>query len=54
MRHKITIKKFFIIDFTYGYGELSKGQYRLVKDDLRKSVSHDSSAYSVYAEFEIL
>ena len=42
------------VDFTYGYGELSKGQYRLVKDDLRKSVSHDSSAYSVYAEFEIL
>ncbi|MBR2240414.1 MAG: hypothetical protein IJ890_03400 [Clostridia bacterium] len=42
------------IDFTYGYGELSNGQYRLVKDDLRKSVSHDSRAYSVYAEFEIL
>lgn len=42
------------IDFTYGYGELSKGQYRLVKDDLRKSVSHESRTYSVYAEFEIL
>lgn len=42
------------IDFTYGYGELSKGQYRLVKDDLRKSVSPDSRTYSVYAEFEIL
>lgn len=42
------------IDFTYGYGELSNGQYRLVKDDLRKSVSHDSRAYSVYTEFEIL
>ncbi len=42
------------IDFTYGYGELSKGQYRLVKQDIRKSVSSDSRAYSVYAEFEIL
>lgn len=42
------------IDFTYGYGELSKGQYRLVKEDLRKSVSPDSRAYSIYAEFEII
>ena len=44
------------IDFTYGYGELSKGQYRLVKKVFKeKDIPVDETKYQyVYVEFEIL
>lgn len=44
------------IDFTYGYGELSKGEYRLVKKVFKQDdVPIDETKYQyVYAEFEIL
>ena len=41
------------IDWSLGYGELKSGTYRLVKNDLRKSNSPDSRAYTVYGEFDI-
>lgn len=41
------------IDWSLGYGELKSGSYRLVKNDLRKSVSPESRTYTVYAEFDI-
>ncbi len=41
------------IDWYLGYGELKSGTYRLVKNDLRKSNSPDSRAYTVYGEFDI-
>lgn len=43
------------IDFTYGYGELIKGKYRLVKKVFKEvNVSGDEINYKyVYAEFEI-
>ena len=41
------------INWSLGYGELKSGTYRLAKHDLRKSVSPDSRAYSIYAEFDI-
>ena len=41
------------IDWSFGYGELKSGTYRLVKSDLRKANSPESRAYSVYAEFDI-
>lgn len=44
------------IDFTYGYGELSKGQYRLVKKVFKENDTPvDETKYQyVYVEFEIL
>ena len=36
-----------------GYGVLKDGEYRLVKTNFRKTLSPDSRAYSVYAEFEV-
>ena len=44
------------IDFTYGYGELPKGKYRLVKKVFKQNdVPIDDIKYRyVYAEFEIL
>ena len=44
------------IDFSYGYGELSKGKYRLVKKVFRESDTPiDETKYqNVYEEFEIL
>ena len=41
------------INWSFGYGELKSGTYRLVKSDLRKANSPESRAYSVYAEFDI-
>ena len=41
------------INWSFGYGELKSGTYRLVKSDLRKTNSPESRAYSVYAEFDI-
>ena len=43
------------IDFTYGYGKLSKGRYRLVKKVFKESdVPVDESKYQrVYVEFEV-
>ena len=44
------------IDYTYGYGELSKGEYRLVKKVFKeKDIPIDETKYQyIYAEFEIL
>lgn len=44
------------IDFTYGYGELEKGEYRLVKKVFKENdVPIDETKYQyVYVEFEIL
>ena len=41
------------INWSFGYGELKRGTYRIVKNDLRKSKSYESRTYTVYAEFEI-
>ena len=41
------------IDWSLEYGELKSGTYRLVKSDLRKTNSHESRSYSIYAEFDI-
>ena len=43
------------IDFSYGYGELEKGEYRLVKKVFKEEkVSGDETKFKyVYAEFEI-
>lgn len=41
------------IDWSFGYGELKSGTYRIVKNDLRKSKSPESRTYAVYAEFDI-
>ena len=41
------------INWSFGYGELKSGTYRLVKSDLRKANSPESRAYSIYAEFDI-
>lgn len=50
---KSSEEKELYIDWSLGYGELKSGTYRLVKSDLRKSNSHESRAYTVYAEFDI-
>lgn len=44
------------IDFSYGYGELSKGKYRLVKKVFKENDTPiDETKYqNIYAEFEIL
>lgn len=44
------------IDFTYGYGELSKGQYRLVKKVFKENdITVDETKYQyIYSEFEII
>ena len=44
------------IDFTYGYGELTRGQYRLVKKVFKENDTPvDETKYQyVYVEFEIL
>ena len=41
------------INWSFGYGELEGGKYRLVKHNIRKSNSPDSRSYHVYVEFEI-
>ena len=41
------------INWSLGYGELSSGKYRLVKNNFRKNNSPYSKLYGVYAEFEI-
>jgi len=41
------------INWSYVYGRLKSGTYRLVKHDLRKANSSDSRAYTIYAEFDI-
>ena len=41
------------IDWSLEYGELQRGTYRLVKNDLRKSNSPESRTYTLYAEFDI-
>ena len=41
------------INWSLDYGELKRGTYRLVKNDLRKSNSAESRTYTVYAEFDI-
>ena len=43
------------IDWSYGYGELSKGQYRLVKKAFMKESkpTDDSDIVYLYSEFEI-
>lgn len=41
------------INWSYGYGNLKSGTYRLVKNDLRKAKSPDSRVYTIYAEFDI-
>ena len=41
------------IDWSLGYGELKRGTYRIVKNDLRKSKSPESRTYTLYAEFDI-
>ena len=41
------------INWSYGYGELKSGTYRLVKSDIRKSKSSESRTYTVYAEIYI-
>ena len=46
-------KKEININWSLGYGELKSGTYRLVKNDIRKSNSPDSRAYTAYAEFDI-
>ena len=46
-------EKELIIDWSLGYGELTSGRYRIVKNSFRKKNSPESRSYSVYAEFEI-
>lgn len=41
------------INWSLGYGKLTSGTYRLVKNDIRKSNSSESRTYTVYAEFDI-
>ena len=41
------------IDWSLGYGELTSGTYRLVKNSFRKKNSPYSKLYGVHAEFEI-
>lgn len=41
------------INWSYGYGELKSGTYRLVKNSFRKNNSPESRTYTVYAEFDI-
>ena len=41
------------INWSFGYGELKSGTYRLVKNSFRKNNSSESRTYTVYAEFEI-
>lgn len=50
---KVNEKRELNIKWSLGYGELKSGKYRLVKHDLRKSVSFESRAYSISAEFSI-
>ena len=50
---KVNEKKEINIKWSLGYGKLKSGKYRLVKHDLRKSVSPESRAYSISAEFSI-
>lgn len=41
------------INWSFGYGKLKSGTYRLVKSDIRKLNSPDSRAYTIYAKFYI-
>jgi hypothetical protein len=41
------------INWSFGYGELKSGTYRLVKNNFRKNNSPESRAYTVYAEFDV-
>ena len=41
------------INWSFGYGELKSGTYRLVKNSFRKNNSPESRTYTVYAEFDI-
>ena len=46
-------EKTIIINWSFGYGSLKSGKYRLVKSDLHKINSPDSEPYSICAEFSI-
>ncbi len=41
------------INWSFGYGELKSGTYRLVKNSFRKNNSPESRTYTVHAEFDI-
>ncbi len=41
------------INWSFGYGELKRGTYRLVKNSFRKNNSPESRTYTLYGEFDI-